>query len=53
LLNLQIIAIGQSNQPAVIKFLRQLPLRLMILGQIIRLYLMSPIDAAYQWATIR
>jgi hypothetical protein len=52
-LNLQIIAIGQSNQPAALKFLRQLPLRLTILWQIIRLYFMPSIDAQSQWATVR
>jgi magnesium-protoporphyrin IX monomethyl ester (oxidative) cyclase len=52
-LNLQIIKIGESNQPKPIKFLRQLPLRLAILWQIMRLYFMSPIDAQSQWATVR
>jgi magnesium-protoporphyrin IX monomethyl ester (oxidative) cyclase len=52
-LNLQIQAIDRSQQPAAIKFLRQLPLRLRILGQIVRLYFMSPIDASAQWSTVR
>jgi hypothetical protein len=33
------IKIGESSQPQAIKFLRQLPLRLAILWQVIRLYI--------------
>jgi magnesium-protoporphyrin IX monomethyl ester (oxidative) cyclase len=44
-LNLKIKAIDHSGQPSVIKFLRKLPLISAIVWQLLRVFLLKPIDA--------
>ncbi|MGB0562194.1 MAG: magnesium-protoporphyrin IX monomethyl ester (oxidative) cyclase [Spirulinaceae cyanobacterium] len=43
--NLQMKAIDDSNQPQPIKFVRKLPLMLAVVWQLLRLFLLKPIDA--------
>ncbi|MEC4812418.1 MAG: magnesium-protoporphyrin IX monomethyl ester (oxidative) cyclase [Scytonema sp. PMC 1069.18] len=43
--NQKINEINRSSQPQIVKFIRTLPLRLSILGHLLQLYLMKPIDA--------
>ncbi|MFW6296425.1 MAG: magnesium-protoporphyrin IX monomethyl ester (oxidative) cyclase [Halothece sp.] len=42
--NLKIAEIDRTNAPKVVKFFRKLPLRLGIVGNLLRLYLIKPID---------
>jgi magnesium-protoporphyrin IX monomethyl ester (oxidative) cyclase len=52
-LNLKALEINRQNQLQIVKFFRKLPLQMEILWHIIRLYLMTPIDAQAQWATVK
>lgn len=52
-LNLKLQELEQSAQPKPLKALRQLPLRLAIVGHLLRLFLLRPVDAQAQWATVR
>jgi magnesium-protoporphyrin IX monomethyl ester (oxidative) cyclase len=52
-LNLKIAAIARSNQPQIVKFFRKLPLLLSIIGHLVRLYLIPPIDAESLRGTVR
>ena len=50
--NLQIKAIDNSNQPQLIKFFRKLPLILAIVWQLLRLFLLKPINAEVLRGTV-
>jgi len=50
--NLALDQIRQSAAPGWLKRLRQLPLQLGILGDLLRLYLLKPVDATQGWGTI-
>ncbi|MDX2213961.1 MAG: magnesium-protoporphyrin IX monomethyl ester (oxidative) cyclase [Oculatellaceae cyanobacterium bins.114] len=52
-LNLQISQISGSTQPKWLKSVRKLPLQLAIVGHLLRLYLLKPIDAEALRATVR
>lgn len=52
-LNLKMAAIDQTEQPKWITFLRKLPLRLAIVGHLVRLYFIKPIDAEATRETVR
>lgn len=52
-LNLKMTAIDRANQPQWLKSLRKLPLRLAIVGHLLRLYLIKPIDAEGLRGTVR
>ncbi|MGQ9870544.1 magnesium-protoporphyrin IX monomethyl ester (oxidative) cyclase [Leptodesmis sp.] len=52
-LNLQIGQIDASSQPKFLKTLRKLPLILSILGHLVRLYLIKPIDAEALRGTVQ
>lgn len=52
-LNLQIGEIDRTSQPKLVKTLRKLPLQAKIVGHLVRLYLLPPVDAKSQWATVR
>lgn len=52
-LNLKISEIDRSSQPKPIKFLRKLPLIAGILGHLLRLFLIKPIDAEALRETVR
>lgn len=51
--NLQIKAIDESSAPKVVKFVRKLPLMLGIFWDMLRLYLLKPIDAEAIRETVR
>ncbi|NMG08365.1 magnesium-protoporphyrin IX monomethyl ester (oxidative) cyclase [Brasilonema sp. UFV-L1] len=44
-INLKLTEINDSNSPKIVKFLRKLPLILSIIGHLLRLYFIKPIDA--------
>jgi len=46
-------AISQTGGPRWLKALRKLPYQLGIAGHLMRLYLLPPVDAQAQWATVR
>jgi magnesium-protoporphyrin IX monomethyl ester (oxidative) cyclase len=52
-LNLNISEINRSNQSPLVKLFRKLPLMLAILGHLLRLYLLKPIDAEALRGTVR
>jgi magnesium-protoporphyrin IX monomethyl ester (oxidative) cyclase len=52
-LNNELAEISQSTQPKVIKFFRKMPKIAGIIGNLVRLYLIKPIDAAATWGTVR
>jgi magnesium-protoporphyrin IX monomethyl ester (oxidative) cyclase len=52
-LNNELAEISQSTQPKVIKFFRKMPKIAGIIGNLVRLYLIKPIDAAATWETVR
>lgn len=52
-LNQQIAAIDRSTQPKLVKNLRKLPLQLGIVGHLVRLFFLRPIDAQAAWGTVR
>jgi magnesium-protoporphyrin IX monomethyl ester (oxidative) cyclase len=52
-LNLQMSAIQRSTQPQWLKNLRKLPRQLAIVGHLLRLYLLKPIDAEALQGTVR
>ena len=43
-INLKLVEIDSSNSPKIVKFLQKLPLILSIVGHLLRLYLIKPID---------
>lgn len=51
--NLKIAEIEKSKSPKPVKFFRKLPLNLGIVGDLLRLYLIKPIDAEGLRATVR
>ena len=51
--NEEIKAIAQSNAPKLVKFFRKLPLIAGILGDLLRLYLLKPVDAESLRETVR
>jgi len=51
--NTKLLAAGQGNEPAVLKFFKRLPHIATIGGQLIRLYFMKPIDAEQMRAVVR
>jgi magnesium-protoporphyrin IX monomethyl ester (oxidative) cyclase len=44
-INLKLTEINNSNNPKIVKFFRKLPLILSIIGHLLRLYFIKPIDA--------
>lgn len=52
-LNTQMAEIEQSNQPKWLKEARKLPLRAAVVGNLLRIYLMQPIDAEALRGTVR
>jgi magnesium-protoporphyrin IX monomethyl ester (oxidative) cyclase len=52
-LNQQIAAIERGAQPKWVKVLRKLPLQLGIVGHLVKLYFLRPIDAQAAWGTVR
>ncbi|MCD8489092.1 MAG: magnesium-protoporphyrin IX monomethyl ester (oxidative) cyclase [Desertifilum sp.] len=52
-LNLQMSEIEQSSQPRWLKGLRKLPLQMKIVGHLLRVYLIKPIDAEALRETVR
>lgn len=52
-LNIQMSEINRSSQPKWLKTLRKLPYQLGILGHLLRLYLLKPIDAEALRGTVR
>ena len=52
-LNLQMSEIDRSSQPKWLKTLRKLPFQLRIVGHLLRIYLLKPIDAEALRGTVR
>lgn len=52
-LNLKSAAIANSTQPQIVKFFRKLPLLLSMIGHLVRLYLIQPINAESLRGTVR
>ncbi len=52
-LNLRMSAISKSDQPNWLKHLQKLPLQGAIAFNLVRLYLMKPVDSQAEWATVR
>ena len=51
--NLQLANIEKSNAPKIVKFFRKLPLQIAIFSNLLRLYLIKPIDAELSRETVR
>ncbi len=51
--NLKLAEIDKSNTPKIGKFMRRLPLKVGIFGNLLRLYLLKPIDAESLRGTVR
>lgn len=51
--NLQLIALNNSDRPKIVKFFQRIPLILGIVWQMLRIYLMKPIDAESIRETVR
>ncbi|MGG6296420.1 magnesium-protoporphyrin IX monomethyl ester (oxidative) cyclase [Leptolyngbya sp. AN02str] len=52
-INQQMSQIDKTTQPKLIKILRKLPLQMAIVGHLLRLYLLRPVNAQATWGTVR